>query len=1070
MATYVPGSETYLPDIKPFTPDYKFLSAVLDVRQDKYNTNWQATNDVYNKVVFADLSRTDTNEQREQYVNNLAPSLEKISGMDLSLAQNAQSAKAVFAPFFEDKLIVKDMVKTANYRKEMSHAQRLLASPDSAVNGQYWRDGVTSLQYRMDDFIGMDADSAIAAPLYKYVPKADMFKLSEEILGGMKPPLKIKIDHFGVNPDGSANTDWIVTQQNGEPVVGPALQIIRKRLSSDGRVLQAYQTQAYVAGRDFAAAGMQGGDFTTVAEGQEAWAQTTIGNIEANNKSRLAKGEKKLIIQKETNVRWENYKKETGVIPDSDEDKLMKEQLSAYEATKLAMENQMEVAKVIATPSTDLESTLNRAYQLLMMTNMDADMVAAAQSYSMRDMESTMRVNPYAKQQKQFKMDMAKISANATNRRSLAFDLQAQKKKDDIELAELKGETMTAARAMMNALDANNHSIGGAGTNQFATDEDGNIDPNTDVPVLSENQYADRNNKLQSYKIESILTALRVQNPRGNNLGGGEFTDTWTIKAEEGDFTGTLSEIRSKLSEKKEGTEGYVHAKGINSIFNDHKSIITARDPETGDLIMKSTNPNLVSHPDFVSLVNDMIGIGVNQDIADRTYEATLKVYEDASKTTEALVRSSDKHVDAMMKKGMPGLMMDLPSGGQRVMDKDEYYAAALAKLKAKQMTNHDQVWADDTGTSNEDYMHWEDVPVGSTYTVRTMDGNVTKQRTEKKWVLDERAFRDETAQVYKALYEKLNGGLTGAITEGEKGIPTATFDGMLNGKSGSLQDLESGVTYQGSFDPKVPEGQGAVIMMQYANQMAALNAKGITPTMFTGTYAEGSDMSENPKVAQFMNETMQDTRSMLGNPKSTNSLPGSPRGTWTYSPVLGDPEDGTKTTAGYTWTPTEEYVNSKMKGGKGDANYGGYPFTKAELMKGVTILFDQSEDVNPRSINTGTNWGSPIVSKIMSSPKGVYTNKENNKAGDGIGSYSYSKISNNEYVMNYQYRTYQPSVDGKGGGYTTSAWQPTTYRIKGNDFSELNNSENAIKEFFRQKALASDLAKSKDKAVNGKK
>ena len=122
MATYVPGSETYLPDIKPFTPDYKFLSAVLDVRQDKYNTNWQATNDVYNKVVYADLSREDNNDKREQYVNNLAPSLEKIAGMDLSLAQNAQSAKSVFAPFFEDQLIVKDMVKTANYRKEMAHA------------------------------------------------------------------------------------------------------------------------------------------------------------------------------------------------------------------------------------------------------------------------------------------------------------------------------------------------------------------------------------------------------------------------------------------------------------------------------------------------------------------------------------------------------------------------------------------------------------------------------------------------------------------------------------------------------------------------------------------------------------------------------------------------------------------------------------------------------------------------------------------------------------------------------------------------------------------------------------
>ena len=283
MATYVPGSETYLPDIKPFTPDYKFLSAVLDVRQDKYNTNWQATNDVYNKVVFADLSREDTNDKREQYVNNLAPSLEKIASMDLSLAQNAQSAKAVFAPFFEDKLIVKDMVKTANYRKEMAHAERLEQSPDHLRRSMYWRDGVAKLQYDMEDFINMDADAAIKAPLQKYVPKANLHELSNEILGGLEPPLQITNDVPMYNIDGSVNPDWIVTEKNGSQVEGPALQILRKQLSNDPRVIASYDTQAYVLGRDFAAEGMQAGTFNTVQEGQSAWAQETIQRIAQNN-------------------------------------------------------------------------------------------------------------------------------------------------------------------------------------------------------------------------------------------------------------------------------------------------------------------------------------------------------------------------------------------------------------------------------------------------------------------------------------------------------------------------------------------------------------------------------------------------------------------------------------------------------------------------------------------------------------------------------------------------------------------------------------------------------------------
>ena len=77
MATYVKGAQQYTPDIKPFTPDYKFLSAVLETRQDKYDTNFKATNELYNKVVYADLSREDTKERRDQYAEQIGPSLRK---------------------------------------------------------------------------------------------------------------------------------------------------------------------------------------------------------------------------------------------------------------------------------------------------------------------------------------------------------------------------------------------------------------------------------------------------------------------------------------------------------------------------------------------------------------------------------------------------------------------------------------------------------------------------------------------------------------------------------------------------------------------------------------------------------------------------------------------------------------------------------------------------------------------------------------------------------------------------------------------------------------------------------
>ena len=365
MATYVPGAETYLPDIKPFTPDYKFLSAVLDVRTDKYNTNWKATNDLYNKVVYADLSRTDTKEQRDQYINQLAPSLEKISGMDLSLAQNVDTAKSVFAPFFEDDLIVSDIMHTTNYRKEMDYANRLMGNADDTLRNNYSADGVKGLQYHMDDFINAAPDKAMKMGLPKFVENANIMEMSQKILGEMKPPLKMKVDHYGVNPNGTVNTDWIITEQNGNLVTGPALQYIQKALLDDPRIQRHYQNQAFVRGRDFAAEGMASGMFATKEEGQAAWAEETISRIEKQNEYYLKKDIKALAKAEDVNVRWNNYQAENGVVPGSDDEKAMTAEMSSYEATKAALDAKFKIQEISKSPVKDFESTLNKAYNLL---------------------------------------------------------------------------------------------------------------------------------------------------------------------------------------------------------------------------------------------------------------------------------------------------------------------------------------------------------------------------------------------------------------------------------------------------------------------------------------------------------------------------------------------------------------------------------------------------------------------------------------------------------------------------------------------------------------------------------
>ena len=118
MATYIPGSSDYIPQLQTFTPNYKFLQDVLEVRQDRYTTNYNLLNDLWGDVVYADLGREDNRQVRDQYANQLSEKMKQVSGMDLSLQQNAEAAKGLFKPFYENKNIVGDIARTKQYQKE----------------------------------------------------------------------------------------------------------------------------------------------------------------------------------------------------------------------------------------------------------------------------------------------------------------------------------------------------------------------------------------------------------------------------------------------------------------------------------------------------------------------------------------------------------------------------------------------------------------------------------------------------------------------------------------------------------------------------------------------------------------------------------------------------------------------------------------------------------------------------------------------------------------------------------------------------------------------------------------
>lgn len=1014
MATYVPGAETYLPDIKSFTPDYKFLSAVLDVRTDKYNTNWKATNDLYNKIVYADLSRTDTKEQRDQYINQIAPSLEKISGMDLSMMQNVDSAKAVFAPFFEDDLIVTDIMHTSNYRKEMDYANRLMGNADDEMRGRYSVDGVKGLQYHMEDFINASPDKAMKMGLPKFIENANIMEMSQKILGEMKPPLKMKVDHYGVNPDGSVNSDWIITEQNGNLVTGPALQYIQKALLDDPRIQRHYQNQAFVRGRDFAAEGMAKGMFSTKEEGQSAWASETINRINQQNEYYLKKDIKALATAQDVNVRWDNYTTSNGVVPGSDDDKAMKGEMSSYEAMKAALDAKVKIQKIGNAPVKDFEGTLNKAYSLLMHNNISKEMQTAAQAYGARDMEYTMRENEFAKQQKQFQFDMSKIEQQHQN----SIELANVKGQIDYDLAKAKGE-LPSENPLLNILLGGGASPGDATNSEFPMGADGLPDVNTDMYKKLSTDYAVSRTEARDRQLDAATSILTFLNPAGEIDNAGKPTQKYTIKVEGQNFTGTIDQIKSKLGEKVGGV--YKYRDEITALYDQQSAILN--DPKQmakyPGKAKSDTYKNL-----YAQIYSDQ-GINTQVKVLDQTFNTLTDKYKKTHDGAVELVKGENANVKILMEQaGMPGIFETTGSGVNRELSKEDYIKKVAQMVSQGKVKNINLPWTVDTGTNNSDYMHTYRKGTGQYYSVRDGEGgSETKERTQMVTELDMSAIEAEAGMVYDAIKTKSNSALTGHL--GNK-FETGTFKGTLAGRTGASEMAISPV-YRAVVDPLSPTMEGQTTLAQMVSQKNMLDSQGGGYSLVLGNLKDKKDAKSivnNELAAKAYNAYIADMTTWLGNPKRSNDAGIAPRGTITYSGTLGAAGDGSKGTAGYTLDGFNQWLSTKVKGSVTEASgaEGEYGiFSKAEvaqLQNGISMVFDKKQDINPRSSNR--QYYSKTLSAIEASPEKFV---EYDYPGvDGMtptASYRIVKTGTDQFYATYKYNTYQPN-----GTYSSSDWQ----------------------------------------------
>lgn len=244
MATYLQGVTDYIPDYQPFQPDLNFYANVLQTKQNQYDTNYKAINNLYGQLYNSDLTHGDNVKKKSELLKQIDFNLKRVSGLDLSLEQNVEQATQVFKPFYQDQYLMKDMAWTKNWNNTYSAAQSLQNSQDEKRRAEYWDTGIKELQYRKEEFRNADLEKTLSIGNAQYTPEVKVSKLYGDLID------KADLSFVTNLPDASGM--YMVKQKNGQLVLPSLQKLLISEYVSNSALQKRYATKAYVERNDYA--------------------------------------------------------------------------------------------------------------------------------------------------------------------------------------------------------------------------------------------------------------------------------------------------------------------------------------------------------------------------------------------------------------------------------------------------------------------------------------------------------------------------------------------------------------------------------------------------------------------------------------------------------------------------------------------------------------------------------------------------------------------------------------------------------------------------------------------------
>ena len=412
MATYIPGAQDFIPQLETFTPNYKFLQDVLEVRQDRYTSNYNLLNDLWGDVVYADLGREDNRQVRDQYANQLSEKMKQVSGMDLSLQQNVEAAQGLFKPFYENKNIVGDLARTKQYKKEQQRMNTYMNNPQEFERKKYWTTGRKYLDYLYQDFIEADPKDALNAPFPTYIENPNVVDRATELLkekGLAIERTTIDGDYFLTEIGGNLLLNQIDTydpETDTYTTRNPAKAMLKNILLQDPLIMRAYAAEAEVEARDFAADPQNLEKYGSKEAAMQGWAKDVMGISLPQQTTEVA--ETNTFIEQMTNdaEAWEKYQKKYKLSPAEIEvyNKKINDLKMLRDANKIAQKSIVNQKG----PTDDEKAVLSKAYEAYMRLIIDEKLTEAAKEYADLGAKIEIKHDPMALARNKHNYNMAR--------------------------------------------------------------------------------------------------------------------------------------------------------------------------------------------------------------------------------------------------------------------------------------------------------------------------------------------------------------------------------------------------------------------------------------------------------------------------------------------------------------------------------------------------------------------------------------------------------------------------------------------------------------------------------------